>query len=79
MQTETDSGFNRLFEITVEGSSIIIIYVDATQGWVITDASKAADITEGPTYIVLQEVQLLLVVILKFTLLQDQVLLQFVL
>ena len=40
------------FEITVEGSSIIIIYVDATQGWVITDASKAADITEVPTYIV---------------------------
>jgi hypothetical protein len=40
------------FEIIVEGSSIIIIYVDATQGWVITDASKAADITEGPTYIV---------------------------
>ena len=40
------------FDITVEGSSIIIIYVDATQGWVITDASKAADITEGPTYIV---------------------------
>ena len=38
-------GSTQLFEITVEGSSIIIIYVDATQGWVITDASKAADIT----------------------------------
>ena len=34
------------FNITVEGSSIIIIYVDSTKGWVITDASKAADITE---------------------------------
>ena len=32
------------FEITVEGSSIILIYVDSTKGWVITDASKAADI-----------------------------------
>jgi hypothetical protein len=39
------------FEITVEGSSIIIIYVDATQGWVITDASKASDIAEGPAFI----------------------------
>ena len=40
------------FEITVEGSSIIIIYVDATQGWLITDASKASDIAETPTFIV---------------------------
>jgi hypothetical protein len=39
-------GSTELFEITVEGSSIIIIYVDATQGWVITDASKAADISQ---------------------------------
>ena len=39
------------FNITVEGSSIIIIYVDATQGWVITDASKAADIAEAPSFI----------------------------
>ena len=39
------------FNITVEGSSIIIIYVDATQGWVITDASKAADITEQAFFI----------------------------
>jgi hypothetical protein len=38
------------FDITVEGSSIIIIYVDATQGWVITDASKASDIAEGPSF-----------------------------
>jgi hypothetical protein len=44
-------GSTELFEITVEGSSIIIIYVDATQGWVITDASKAADISEAPSFI----------------------------
>ena len=39
------------FEITVEGSSIIIIYVDSTKGWVITDASKAADITEDIKFV----------------------------
>jgi len=44
-------GSTELFEITVEGSSIIIIYVDSTKGWVITDASKAADITEQATFI----------------------------
>ena len=45
-------GSTELFEITVEGSSIIIIYVDSTKGWVITDASKAADISENQTFIV---------------------------
>ena len=40
------------FEITVEGSSIIIIYIDATQGWVITDASKAADISQQALFTV---------------------------
>ncbi len=44
-------GSTELFEITVEGSSIIIIYVDSTKGWVITDASKAADISEFATFI----------------------------
>ena len=44
-------GSTELFDITVEGSSIIIIYVDATQGWVITDASKAADISENKLFI----------------------------
>jgi len=39
------------FEITVEGSSIILIYVDSTKGWVITDASKAADISEDIRYV----------------------------
>ena len=39
------------FEITVEGSSIILIYVDSTKGWVITDASKAADITEDIKFV----------------------------
>ena len=44
-------GSTQLFEITVEGSSIIIIYVDATQGWVITDASKASDIAEDIRFV----------------------------
>ena len=44
-------GSTELFEITVEGSSIIIIYVDATRGWVITDASKASDITEDIKFV----------------------------
>ena len=44
-------GSTELFEITVEGSSIILIYVDATQGWVITDASKAADISQQQLFI----------------------------
>ena len=39
------------FEIIVEGSSIIIIYVDATQGWVITDASKASDISQDIKFV----------------------------
>jgi len=39
------------FDITVEGSSIILIYVDSTKGWVITDASKAADITEDIRFV----------------------------
>jgi hypothetical protein len=40
------------FNITVEGSSIIIIYVDSTKGWVITDASKAADISQQALFTV---------------------------
>jgi hypothetical protein len=39
------------FIISVEGASSQFIYVDATQGWVITDASKAADISEAPSFI----------------------------
>ena len=39
------------FDITVEGSSIIIIYVDSTKGWVITEASKASDITEDIKFV----------------------------
>ena len=39
------------FDITVEGTSIIIIYVDSTKGWIITDASKAADISQQQLFI----------------------------
>jgi len=40
------------FIISTEGLSIILIYVDGTQGWVSTGAAQASDISEGPTYIV---------------------------
>jgi hypothetical protein len=39
------------FTINTEGRSVLLVYVDGTQGWVITDASKAADITEQATFI----------------------------
>ena len=76
MQTETRFKVQQLIlNITVEGSSIIIIYVDATQGWVITDASKAADISQQALFTVatggtITERQ----VIIKFIPLQGQVL-----
>jgi len=35
------------FTISVEGTSAQFIYVDATRGWVLTDASKASDIAEN--------------------------------
>jgi len=37
--------------ISVEGSSVQLIYVDATRGWVLTDASKASDIAEAAAFI----------------------------
>jgi len=38
------------FDITVEGTAAQFIYVDATRGWVLTDASKASDII-GPEFV----------------------------
>ena len=40
------------FTISTEGLSIVLIYVDATQGWVSTGAAKASDIAEQETFIV---------------------------
>jgi len=37
--------------ISVEGSSVQLIYVDATRGWVLTDASKASDIAEDVKFV----------------------------
>ena len=39
------------FEITVEGGSVTLVYVDSTQGWRPTDASTAAAITENDVLI----------------------------
>jgi hypothetical protein len=40
------------FTISVAGTSITLIYVDGTQGWVSTGAAKASDITEQATFII---------------------------
>jgi hypothetical protein len=40
------------FKISVAGTSITLIYVDGTQGWVSTGAAKASDITEQATFII---------------------------
>ena len=39
------------FTISVAGTSITLIYVDGTQGWVSTGAAKASDISEQATFI----------------------------
>jgi len=40
------------FVINIEGGSVLLIYADATKGWLLVDAAKANDISQGPTYIV---------------------------
>ena len=39
------------FIISVEGSSVTFVFIDSTQGWRPTDASKATDVTEQASYI----------------------------
>ena len=39
------------FDITVEGTAAILLYVDSTKGWLLVDQSKAADISETATFI----------------------------
>ena len=39
------------FEITAEGGSVTLVYVDGTQGWRPTDASTASSITENNIFI----------------------------
>ena len=45
-------GSTENFLISVEGANSQFIYVDATRGWVLTDASKASDIAEAAKFIV---------------------------
>jgi hypothetical protein len=40
------------FIINTEGASVLLIYVDATKGWLLIDAAKASDISEDKEYIV---------------------------
>ena len=46
------NGSSSNYIINTEGSAAQFIYVDATRGWVLTDASKASDIAEKPTFTV---------------------------
>ena len=39
------------FDITVEGTAAILLYVDSTKGWLLVDQSKAADISEDIRYV----------------------------
>jgi len=45
-------GSTDTFESTDEGAALQLIYVDATRGWVLTDASKASDISPDIKYVV---------------------------
>jgi hypothetical protein len=40
------------FTITTEGLSALLVYVDATKGWLITNSSQASDIAQAATFIV---------------------------
>ena len=40
------------FAITTEGLSALLVYVDATKGWLITNSSQASDIAQAATFIV---------------------------
>jgi hypothetical protein len=40
------------FQITTEGLSALLVYVDATKGWLITNSSQASDIAQAATFIV---------------------------
>jgi hypothetical protein len=33
------------FKITIEGGSVLLVYIDGTKGWLVTSASQASDIT----------------------------------
>jgi hypothetical protein len=37
--------------INTEGRSVILVYVDATKGWLVTGSAKSADIAQEPTFI----------------------------
>jgi len=39
------------FDISVEGTAAVFLYIDSTQGWKLVDQSKAADIAKAPVFI----------------------------
>jgi len=40
------------YVINTEGRSVILVYVDATKGWLVTGSAKSADIAQAATFIV---------------------------
>ena len=39
------------FDINVEGTSILLVYVDATKGWLLIDAARASDIQQNIKFV----------------------------
>jgi hypothetical protein len=65
-------------DLSTNGVSVTFVYVDATQGWIVTDSGNRSDLP-APEYIVASGgTSYLLMEILKYILLQVQELLQFV-
>jgi hypothetical protein len=62
--------------LSTNGIAVTFVYVDATQGWIVTDSGNRSDLPT-PQFVAATGGTLLLVVILKFIHLQDQELLQF--
>jgi hypothetical protein len=49
--TDKIQGVNTNYEITVNGGTVTLVYVDSTQGWRPTDAATASSITEQPQFV----------------------------
>ena len=47
---EPIQGAAQNFEISAEGGSAILVYVDGTKGWLVTSAAQASDITDPPFF-----------------------------
>jgi len=48
--SEPIQGAAQNFEISAEGGSAVLVYVDGTKGWLVTSAAQASDITDPPFF-----------------------------